>query len=196
MEFCGISAGKKFMVDGPSFRHRHLHHNYLKSLPHEGWLNFWLTVRTGISDPELVFDSHSSLPVMSESVLIFLSSMDENVEGVENLSKWSPEICSLSWSSIEFCGTSAGKKEFMVDGLLAKLGIGIVLPISSSPFATGLPVLFCTVFPPVALWSISKEFLDKVSVMNRLLLVDCQTRFPVSQTHSMYQITCFGRGST
>ena len=32
---------------------------------------FWLTVRTGISDPELVFGSHSSLHVMSEFVLIY-----------------------------------------------------------------------------------------------------------------------------
>ena len=30
---------------------------------------------------------------------------------------------------MEFCGTSAGKKEFMVDGLLADIGIGVVLPI-------------------------------------------------------------------
>ena len=39
-------------------------------------MNFWLTVRTGISDLELVFDSHSSPPVMSESVLLFPNSMD------------------------------------------------------------------------------------------------------------------------
>ena len=37
---------------------------------------FWLTVRTGISDPELVFDSHSSPPVMSELVPIYENSMD------------------------------------------------------------------------------------------------------------------------
>ena len=37
-------------------------------------MNFWLTVRTGISDPELVFGSHSSHVVMC--VLIFLNSMD------------------------------------------------------------------------------------------------------------------------
>ena len=82
----------------------------------------------------------------------------------------------------------------MIDGFLAKLGIGIVLPICSSPFATGLPVLFCAVYSPVALRF--KEFLDKASVMNRLLLVDCQERFPVSQTNSMSQIAGFGRGST
>ena len=38
--------------------------------------DFWLTVQIGISDLELVFDSHSSPPFMSESVLIFLNSMD------------------------------------------------------------------------------------------------------------------------
>ena len=32
-----------------------LPHNPLKILPHWWWLNFWLTVLTGISDPELVF---------------------------------------------------------------------------------------------------------------------------------------------
>ena len=31
----------------------------------------------------------------------------------------------------------------------------------------------------------SEEFLDKVSVLNRALHVDCQKRFPVSQTNSM-----------
>ena len=41
-----------------------------------------------------------------------------------------------------------------------------------------------------------EEFLDKVSVMNLSLLVDCQKRFTVSQTNSMYQIAGFGRGST
>ena len=39
-------------------------------------MNFWLTVLTSISDLELVFDSHSSPPLMSESVLICLNSMD------------------------------------------------------------------------------------------------------------------------
>ena len=32
----------------------------------------------------------------------------------------------------------------MVDGLPANVGIGIVLSIRSSPFATSLPVLLCT----------------------------------------------------
>ena len=39
----------------------------------------------------------------------------------------------------------------MVDGLPANIGIGIVLAIRSSPFATGLPILLCTAIPPVAL---------------------------------------------
>ena len=38
-------------------------------------MKFWLTVRTGISDPELVFDSHSFPPVMSELVPIYENSM-------------------------------------------------------------------------------------------------------------------------
>ena len=53
-----------------------LPHNSLKNLPHLGRMNFWLTVLTGISDLELVFESHSSPPLMSESVLICLNSMD------------------------------------------------------------------------------------------------------------------------
>ena len=39
---------------------------------------FWLTVRAGISDPELVFDSHSSPPVMSELVPTYENSMDSS----------------------------------------------------------------------------------------------------------------------
>ena len=39
-------------------------------------MNFWLTVRTGISDPELVFDSHSSPPLMSDLVPTYENSMD------------------------------------------------------------------------------------------------------------------------
>ena len=42
-------------------------------------------------------------------------------------------------------------KEFKVDGLPADVGIGIVLPIRSSPLATGLPVHLCTGIPTVAL---------------------------------------------
>ena len=41
----------------------------------------------------------------------------------------------------------------------------------------------------------SEEIQDKVSVMNRSLLVDCRKRFPVSQTNFMYQIAGFSRGS-
>ena len=39
----------------------------------------------------------------------------------------------------------------MNDGLLADMGIGFVLPIRSSPLATGHPVLTCTGIEPVAL---------------------------------------------
>ena len=39
----------------------------------------------------------------------------------------------------------------MVDGLLADIGIGVVLPIRSSPLATGRLVLNCTGVEPVAL---------------------------------------------
>ena len=39
-------------------------------------MSFWLTVRTGISDPELVFDFHSSPPLMSELVPVHENSMD------------------------------------------------------------------------------------------------------------------------
>ena len=48
----------------------------LKNLPYKGWLNFWLTVRIGISDLELVFGFHSSPPVRSDLVLIYENSMD------------------------------------------------------------------------------------------------------------------------
>ena len=39
-------------------------------------MNFWLTVLTGISDPELVFDSHSSPPLMSEAAPRSMNSID------------------------------------------------------------------------------------------------------------------------
>ena len=51
-------------------------HTSLKIFPHQGGLNFWLTFKIGISDLELVFDSHSSPPFMGESVLIFLNFRD------------------------------------------------------------------------------------------------------------------------
>ena len=49
------------------------------------------------------------------------------------------------------------------------------------------------------LWNLdseSEEFLDKVSVLNRTQDVDCEKRFPVFQTNSMYQTARFGRGLT
>ena len=61
------------------------------------------------------------------------------------------DICSLCCTAIEFCGISAGGKGFIVDGLPADVGIGIVLPIRSSHLATGLPALLCIGIPPVAL---------------------------------------------
>ena len=42
-------------------------------------------------------------------------------------------------------------KDFMVDGLLANVGIGIVFPIHSSSLATSAPVLMSTETSPVAL---------------------------------------------
>ena len=39
----------------------------------------------------------------------------------------------------------------MIDGLLSDIGIAAVLPIRSSPLATGVPVLPCTGITPVAL---------------------------------------------
>ena len=39
-------------------------------------MNFWLMVLTGISDPGLVFNSHSSSRVMSELVLIYENSIN------------------------------------------------------------------------------------------------------------------------
>ena len=38
-----------------------------------------------------------------------------------------PGFCSLRCPAIEFCGTSTGKEEFMVDGFLSDIGIVIVL---------------------------------------------------------------------
>ena len=42
-------------------------------------MKLWLTVRTGISDPELMFDSRSSPPVMSELVPTYENSMDSTL---------------------------------------------------------------------------------------------------------------------
>ena len=77
----------------------------------------------------------------------------ENVEGVRNLSN-----LSLCCTAMEFCGISAGRKEFMVDGLPADIGIGIVLPIRSSQVSLYFSAL------GFHLWhfhSWSEEFLDK-----------------------------------
>ena len=52
------------------------------------------------------------------------------------------------WTSVVF---PLVEKEFMVDGLPADIGIGVVLPIRSPPLATSLPVLPCTGIAPVAL---------------------------------------------
>ena len=97
---------------------------------------------------------------------------------------------------MEFCRISAGSEEFMFDGLPANIGIGTVLPIRS--YLSQQVSLYIS---PLGshLWhfdSLSEEFFDKTSVMNRACDVDCQKRFPVSQTNSMYQVACFGSGST
>ena len=84
----------------------------------------------------------------------------------------------------------------MVDGLPANIGIGIVLPIRSY-LSQQVSLYFSAL--GFHLWhfdSLREEFLDKTAVMNRACDVDCQQRFPVSQTNSMYQMACFGRGST
>ena len=73
----------------------------------------------------------------------------ENVDGVENFCQ--NEAPRFTVFADQPCGPSAGKKEFMVDGLLATLGNGIVPLNCSSLFATSLPVLSRTGFPPVSL---------------------------------------------
>ena len=71
------------------------------------------------------------------------SAYNENLESLQ--ADWKRK-------TISHCDSiSSGKKEFMVDGLLAVIGIGVVLLIRSSPLATGLPVLTCTGIAPVAL---------------------------------------------
>ena len=84
----------------------------------------------------------------------------------------------------------------MVDGLLSKLGIGIVPLNRSSLFATSFPALLALGSFLSLLVSKGKAFLDKASVTNRRLRVDGQGRFPVSQANSKFQVACFGRGST
>ena len=63
------------------------------------------------------------------------------------------------WKSVDI---STGTKELMVDGQLANVGIGIVLPIRASFLATGAPVLTCTETSPVV--SQIDEFCDKVFI--------------------------------
>ena len=56
---------------------------------------FWLTVQTGISDPELVFDSHASPPLINELVPTYENSMDsiptEKVEDATGFAKTFPD---------------------------------------------------------------------------------------------------------
>ena len=98
---------------------------------------------------------------------------------------------------MEFCGhnPSVGKKEFMVDGFLANLGVGRVSRFRSSLLATSL--LYCLA-PGSRLQhsdSKSKACLCEVSMMSRLVHVDCQKRFPMYRAIFMYQVAGFGRGS-
>ena len=62
----------------------------------------------------------------------------KNEAGVGNLSNWSSDICCLFCPTIKLCGISTRTKEFIVVGLLANVGIGIVFPIRSSSLATSL----------------------------------------------------------
>ena len=72
-------------------------HYHLKNLPPKAGMNCWLTVHTAISDPELVFGSHSSPPVMSELVPIcenfhgFNSCGSGAVEDASGIAKKFPE---------------------------------------------------------------------------------------------------------
>ena len=84
----------------------------------------------------------------------------------------------------------------MVDGLLADIGIGVVLPIRSSLLARSRPVPTCHWDSTCGTWIRRVKNSLIRSVMNRTQDVDCQKRFPVFQTSSMYQMACFGRGST
>ena len=47
---------------------------------------------------------------------------------------------STVFPTIQFCGISTGNNELMVDGLLANVGIGIVLLCCSSSLAKEVPV--------------------------------------------------------
>ena len=69
-----------------------------------------------------------------------LSFQHKNEDVVVNLSNYSSDICCLCCPTIELCGISTGLQDLMVDGLLANVRIGIVLPIRSSSLPTGAPV--------------------------------------------------------
>ena len=56
-------------------------HISLKILLHLGRLNFWLTVLTGITDPELVFGFHSSHAVKCSDTLLELHGFDSCGKG-------------------------------------------------------------------------------------------------------------------
>ena len=83
----------------------------------------------------------------------------------------------------------------MVDGLPADVGIGIVLPICSSPLATGLPVLLCNGIPPVALWFVEWRIPSWGVCDGSNIRRGLPKHFPMYQANSMYQISDFGRGS-
>ena len=90
---------------------------------------------------------------------------------------------------------SAGRREFLIDGLLANLGVGIVSLLCSWHLTTGLPVLGCIESPIVALgfqeWNIPQEGVDTQSIGAGGLA----KRFPMCQASSMHQVAGFGRGS-
>ena len=85
-------------------------------------------------------------------------------------------------------------------GTKTHLGFESYLPIRVGivvvPLATGLPALTCTGIAPVALgfvdWRIPWQGVCVDSNMGRGL----PTTFPVVWIISMYQMACFGRGST
>ena len=104
---------------------------------------FWRPAFQNSGDryPQLI-ERILSLPLNRPSLLLWSTSNMKNVEGVRNLLNWSPDMCSLCCTAIECCGISAVNKEFMVDGLLANIGIGVVLPFRSYPLATGSLVTY------------------------------------------------------
>ena len=90
-------------------------------LPRRNRSSFWAFCSSRLTfffDHHHFFDPQHNIwwKIGTSTYLGFFNPMfqHENIEGVGNLSKWSSDICSLCWSHI------AGKKEFMVDALLAK----------------------------------------------------------------------------